>query len=218
MYCCKQFTGSIWKNLTYYCCAAATLVTLSDLGFLWFREFYLESSRVIQVKWQLVDAGTYFSCILILEYHPCASLIGNRRWYLRSGDCCWVMSCENLPFLFLVGCFFFFGKISWLDVYALRVGQEGRTTCLIMKTVPANSNYLLIKKNFVAIMVYMNSVSEDQLYNFETNIVIFWLQIQDLMPAESCIYLRKIQRNGSLNILKRDVSSTIVTWAVDLVY
>lgn len=29
---------------------AATLAALSDLGFLWFREFYLESSRVIQVE------------------------------------------------------------------------------------------------------------------------------------------------------------------------
>lgn len=29
---------------------AATLAALTDLGFLWFREFYLESSRVIQVK------------------------------------------------------------------------------------------------------------------------------------------------------------------------
>lgn len=28
---------------------AATVATLTDLGFLWFREFYLESSRVIQV-------------------------------------------------------------------------------------------------------------------------------------------------------------------------
>lgn len=29
---------------------AATIGTLTDLGFLWFREFYLESSRVIQVQ------------------------------------------------------------------------------------------------------------------------------------------------------------------------
>ena len=29
---------------------AVTVVTLTDLGFLWFREFYLESSRVIQVR------------------------------------------------------------------------------------------------------------------------------------------------------------------------
>ena len=29
---------------------AATVTTLTDLGFLWFREFYLESSHVIQVK------------------------------------------------------------------------------------------------------------------------------------------------------------------------
>lgn len=29
---------------------AATIGTLTDLGFLWFREFYLESSRVIQVN------------------------------------------------------------------------------------------------------------------------------------------------------------------------
>lgn len=29
---------------------AVTVSTLTDLGFLWFREFYLESSRVIQVK------------------------------------------------------------------------------------------------------------------------------------------------------------------------
>jgi len=28
---------------------AATVAALTDLGFLWFREFYLESSRVIQV-------------------------------------------------------------------------------------------------------------------------------------------------------------------------
>lgn len=28
---------------------AATLANLTDLGFLWFREFYLETSRVIQV-------------------------------------------------------------------------------------------------------------------------------------------------------------------------
>lgn len=39
----------------------ATLAALSDLGFLWFREFYLESSRVIQfpiecsLPWMLVD-------------------------------------------------------------------------------------------------------------------------------------------------------------------
>ncbi|KAI5667752.1 hypothetical protein M9H77_17605 [Catharanthus roseus] len=39
----------------------ATLATLTDLGFLWFREFYLESSRVIQfpiecsLPWMLVD-------------------------------------------------------------------------------------------------------------------------------------------------------------------
>lgn len=29
---------------------AATVANLTDLGFLWFREFYLESSRVIQVE------------------------------------------------------------------------------------------------------------------------------------------------------------------------
>ncbi|KAJ6883961.1 hypothetical protein NC652_031048 [Populus alba x Populus x berolinensis] len=40
---------------------AATVATLTDLGFLWFREFYLESSRVIQfpiecsLPWMLVD-------------------------------------------------------------------------------------------------------------------------------------------------------------------
>uniref|UniRef100_A0A2P2KUD7 Protein PIR n=1 Tax=Rhizophora mucronata TaxID=61149 RepID=A0A2P2KUD7_RHIMU len=40
---------------------AVTIVTLTDLGFLWFREFYLESSRVIQfpvecsLPWMLVD-------------------------------------------------------------------------------------------------------------------------------------------------------------------
>ena len=28
---------------------AATIGSLTDLGFLWFREFYLENSRVIQV-------------------------------------------------------------------------------------------------------------------------------------------------------------------------
>lgn len=39
----------------------ATLATITDLGFLWFREFYLESSRVIQfpiecsLPWMLVD-------------------------------------------------------------------------------------------------------------------------------------------------------------------
>uniref|UniRef100_A0A2P2KUC2 Protein PIR n=1 Tax=Rhizophora mucronata TaxID=61149 RepID=A0A2P2KUC2_RHIMU len=40
---------------------SVTIVTLTDLGFLWFREFYLESSRVIQfpvecsLPWMLVD-------------------------------------------------------------------------------------------------------------------------------------------------------------------
>ncbi|KAJ6877232.1 protein PIR, partial [Populus alba x Populus x berolinensis] len=40
---------------------SATVATLTDLGFLWFREFYLESSRVIQfpiecsLPWMLVD-------------------------------------------------------------------------------------------------------------------------------------------------------------------
>ncbi|KAF3452390.1 hypothetical protein FNV43_RR02823 [Rhamnella rubrinervis] len=40
---------------------SATVVSLTDLGFLWFREFYLESSRVIQfpiecsLPWMLVD-------------------------------------------------------------------------------------------------------------------------------------------------------------------
>ncbi|CAK7341255.1 unnamed protein product [Dovyalis caffra] len=40
---------------------SATVTTLTDLGFLWFREFYLESSRVIQfpiecsLPWMLVD-------------------------------------------------------------------------------------------------------------------------------------------------------------------
>ncbi|GLT59708.1 hypothetical protein SLA2020_325130 [Shorea laevis] len=40
---------------------SATIATLTDLGFLWFREFYLESSRVIQfpiecsLPWMLVD-------------------------------------------------------------------------------------------------------------------------------------------------------------------
>lgn len=29
---------------------AATLAHVTDLGFLWFREFYLETSRVIQVR------------------------------------------------------------------------------------------------------------------------------------------------------------------------
>lgn len=39
----------------------ATVATLTDLGFLWFREFYLETSRVIQfpiecsLPWMLVD-------------------------------------------------------------------------------------------------------------------------------------------------------------------
>lgn len=31
------------------CLHAATLAHVTDLGFLWFREFYLETSRVIQV-------------------------------------------------------------------------------------------------------------------------------------------------------------------------
>ncbi|CAN1233835.1 Protein PIR [Linum perenne] len=46
---------------------SATIATLTDLGFLWFREFYLESSRVIQfpiecsLPWMLIDH--------VLEFH-----------------------------------------------------------------------------------------------------------------------------------------------------
>lgn len=42
--------------LTWVVMLTVTVATLTDLGFLWFREFYLESSRVIQV-------------ILITYYH-----------------------------------------------------------------------------------------------------------------------------------------------------
>jgi hypothetical protein len=38
------------NNLSWFCDKmTATLADLTDLGFLWFREFYLETSRVIQV-------------------------------------------------------------------------------------------------------------------------------------------------------------------------
>lgn len=40
---------------------AATLANLTDLGFLWFREFYLETSRVIQVD----ACSTYISQVLL---------------------------------------------------------------------------------------------------------------------------------------------------------
>ncbi|PHT50435.1 Protein PIR [Capsicum baccatum] len=51
----------------------ATLGTLTDLGFLWFREFYLESSRVIQfpvecsLPWMLVDHVIESPVIGLLE-------------------------------------------------------------------------------------------------------------------------------------------------------
>nr|XP_009757050.1 PREDICTED: protein PIR isoform X2 [Nicotiana sylvestris] len=51
----------------------ATLGTLTDLGFLWFREFYLESSRVIQfpiecsLPWMLVDHVIESPIIGLLE-------------------------------------------------------------------------------------------------------------------------------------------------------
>ncbi|XP_073001258.1 protein PIR isoform X4 [Typha latifolia] len=60
----------------------ATIGTLTDLGFLWFREFYLESSRVIQfpiecsLPWMLVDhviesqdAGLFESILLPLDIY-----------------------------------------------------------------------------------------------------------------------------------------------------
>ncbi|CAM0148045.1 unnamed protein product [Urochloa decumbens] len=49
---------SFFLHILYY---TATIGSLTDLGFLWFREFYLESSRVIQfpiecsLPWMLVD-------------------------------------------------------------------------------------------------------------------------------------------------------------------
>ncbi|XP_074559467.1 protein PIR [Curcuma longa] len=60
----------------------ATLCTLTDLGFLWFREFYLESSRVIQfpiecsLPWMLVehviesqDAGLFQSILMPFDIY-----------------------------------------------------------------------------------------------------------------------------------------------------
>lgn len=41
---------------------AETVASLTDLGFLWFREFYLESSRVIQVK-KLESFMTSYVCL-----------------------------------------------------------------------------------------------------------------------------------------------------------
>lgn len=47
--------------------AAASIGILTDLGFLWFREFYLESSRVIQVRGNMkVIAKSLPLCFLFI--------------------------------------------------------------------------------------------------------------------------------------------------------
>lgn len=50
---CSLFISFLWSvqlTATFFGLHAATIGSLTDLGFLWFREFYLESSRVIQVE------------------------------------------------------------------------------------------------------------------------------------------------------------------------
>ncbi|KAL3504109.1 hypothetical protein ACH5RR_033950 [Cinchona calisaya] len=57
----RPFPLLVFLAYVFYICALATVATMTDLGFLWFREFYLESSRVIQfpiecsLPWMLVD-------------------------------------------------------------------------------------------------------------------------------------------------------------------
>jgi hypothetical protein len=54
---------------------AATVATLTDLGFLWFREFYLESSRVIQVHLFFLDKYTlYIIMIFFFFLKNCAMI------------------------------------------------------------------------------------------------------------------------------------------------
>ena len=48
---------------------AATLANLTDLGFLWFREFYLETSRVIQVNVFSTHISQFFFTVLCLKFH-----------------------------------------------------------------------------------------------------------------------------------------------------
>lgn len=50
MYVGKLFIGCSKDYWLIGCMDAATLAHVTDLGFLWFREFYLETSRVIQVR------------------------------------------------------------------------------------------------------------------------------------------------------------------------
>jgi hypothetical protein len=47
---------------------AATVATLTDLGFLWFREFYLESSRVIQVHLFFLDKYTLYIIMIFFFF------------------------------------------------------------------------------------------------------------------------------------------------------
>jgi hypothetical protein len=47
---------------------AATVATLTDLGFLWFREFYLESSRVIQVHLFFFDKYTLYIIMIFFFF------------------------------------------------------------------------------------------------------------------------------------------------------
>ncbi len=63
MHCTKSLTCFRLKT-------AATLAHLTDVGFLWFREFYLETSRVIQVG---ID---YFSLLFKIP-----SLFSPMAWY-----------------------------------------------------------------------------------------------------------------------------------------
>lgn len=74
---------------------AATISTLTDLGFLWFREFYLESSRVIQVLfvafgticmhcyWYLCDSINSCACYAASSL---ARIVSN--WMFSSLDAC----------------------------------------------------------------------------------------------------------------------------------
>lgn len=57
--------------LTWLVMLAVTVATLTDLGFLWFREFYLESSRVIQVilitYWRLPHGYLNFKVYIVTK-------------------------------------------------------------------------------------------------------------------------------------------------------
>jgi hypothetical protein len=98
---------------------AATVATLTDLGFLWFREFYLESSRVIQVRKQ----DFLWTC-----YSLWNSLTHGENKSTLLNWCCWELLCVRV-LLWLnysinlenISCF----CLDWIEGIIIRIEYWG---------------------------------------------------------------------------------------------